>query len=332
MTRRLLKMVSLLILMPLVLICACGSQGANFSILPTGQSFQGSITSNKVDILWVVDNSGSMLTKQQNLANSFNSFMDTFTSKNYDFRMAIVTTDTRTLGAGGQDSDFQGVITNDTVNFVNVFKTNIVVGARGDANAKALDAIVASLSAAKLAGNNTGFLRSDAHLAVIILSDADDNDSTETVATTQAFLETLKPDLTDPASGRVREQFTVSAVIDDQTNPGPTPCVGSEDGIKFRNLANLSEGSKEDICATDFSAGLSDLSEALAQFISQILLTTEPQPDTISVKVNGVVVPESTVNGWSYVAAQNKIIFHGVFLPDNSATVQVFYTPTDIIR
>src|SRR3990167_2635009 len=87
---------SALMLTCVATLAACGPKAANFSILPAGQgTYQGSNANNKVDILWVIDNSGSMLTKQQNLAAGFNSFSSLFVTKGFDFRMAIVTSDTR---------------------------------------------------------------------------------------------------------------------------------------------------------------------------------------------------------------------------------------------
>lgn len=334
MRSRLLKW-SMILLAPIAMLTACGQQGAIFSILPTGQDFQGSTQSNKIDILWVIDNSGSMLTKQQNLATSFASFITLLSNKNYDFRMAIVTSDTYATGLGGQDGNFQGVptvISNSTVNFSNVFSTNVVVGATGAADAKVLDAINLSLSAGKLAGANAGFLRADAHLAVIVLSDADDNDSTATVASTKAFLDGLKPAVTDSASGRSRQMYTVHGVIDNQASPGPTPCIGSEDGIKFRQLANLANGNLMDICAANFGPGLENLAQEIAQFISKVLLKRQPQTDTINVFINGSAVPQNATNGWSYVSSENSIVFNGTYIPADSDTISVTYIPTDIIR
>lgn len=322
------------ILTPMLLITACGHQGALFSILPTGQSFQGSVQSNKVDILWIVDNSGSMLTKQQNLAASFGSFINTFAAKNYDFHMAILTSDFRAAPLG-QDSIFQGtpkVITNATPAFTTVFQTNVVVGALGDAAAKILDVTGSALSAGNLAGANTGFIRPDAFLAVISVSDADDDDSVATTTQIYNALKALKPDVVDASTGRSKAMFSWNAVMDDWTNPGPVPCVGSEDGVKFRTLATQTGGSRMDICAANFSAGLTNLSQNIASFISQVLLKQEPQVDTIDVIINGSLIPFGAANGWTYESTGNKIVFHGTAIPDNNATIYVTYIPTDIVR
>lgn len=318
------------------LIQGCGPQALNFSILPAGSgAYQGSVANNKVDVLWVVDNSGSMLTKQQNLATSFDSFTQIFLDKGFDFRMAIVTTDTR-AGPAGQAGEFQGaptVITNATPNFSNTFKTNVVVGSFGDPAAKALDAIQLALSPGLLATTNTGFLRDGAHLAVVILSDADDNDSTASVAETTAFLDTLKPKVFDVINRTYKPNYTVSAVVVDTSNPLNAACpLPFEDGVKFKNLAAATEGSITSICEADFSAGLVNISKRIAEAITQIPLSRTPVPGTIRVTFNGVAQTEDATNGWTYESAGNKIVFHGTGIPVDNVSINVDYLPNDIIR
>lgn len=335
-------------------LAACGPKAANFSILAAGQgTFQGSTANNKVDILWVIDNSGSMLTKQQRLATGFSSFSNVFVNKGFDFHMAIVTSDTRTVGAGGQASIFQGapsVITGSTVNFANVFQTNVQVGQTGDSAAKEMNAIVTS-TGALLNTSNTGFLRSDAHLAVIILSDADDNDSTETTATTLSHLSTLKPDLYDVVSRSYKKNYTVSAVavnsmtdtdcydmdkdgaVDNDGNSDGVPDIQLyEEGTKFKTLVNATSGSFASICKADFSDGLNTISQRIAEAITEIKLARVPQVATITVLFNGNSVPQSAADGWTYDATNNKIVFHGSYIPQDNTSIQIGYIPNDIIR
>ena len=68
---------------------ACGGDESSFSLLADADVFQQASGSNdKVDILWVIDNSGSMATSQSNLANNMNSFISEFQSKNLDFPLS----------------------------------------------------------------------------------------------------------------------------------------------------------------------------------------------------------------------------------------------------
>src|ERR1700678_3166714 len=73
----------------------CGGAGTSYSILGSGQSFTQSTSSfnNQLDILWVVDNSGSMAPLQANMTSNFSSFISNFQTKGYDFRMAVTGTD-----------------------------------------------------------------------------------------------------------------------------------------------------------------------------------------------------------------------------------------------
>ena len=57
---------------------------------------------NKVDLLWVIDNSGSMQKAQQNLAQNISVFVQELVNQDsdelIDFRMAVITTDKRDKG------------------------------------------------------------------------------------------------------------------------------------------------------------------------------------------------------------------------------------------
>ncbi|QDG51510.1 hypothetical protein FIV42_12370 [Persicimonas caeni] len=49
----------------------------------------------KVDILWVIDNSGSMCQEQEALRDEFDSFIEEFTARNIDFHIGVTTTQMR---------------------------------------------------------------------------------------------------------------------------------------------------------------------------------------------------------------------------------------------
>ncbi len=336
-------------------LAACGPKAANLSIMPTSQTtFQGNTANNKVDILWVVDNSGSMLTKQQNLANGFNSFSSVFVNKGFDFNMAIITSD---MSGTGQNGEFQGapsVISGTTLNFATVFQNNILVGQGGDSAAKELDAIEMALSTNHLNGVNTGFIRSDAHLAVIVLSDADDNDSNPgTTTSVLSTLQTLKPDKFDVVSRTYKKNFTVSAVAVNSMNdsdcfdldhdgvqdfPDVAPADGIPDiqlyevGDKFKTLVNATSGSFASICKADFSDGLSSISQKIAEAITEIALARTPDSSTLRITFNGANVPNDATNGFTYSPTGNKIVFHGNYIPQDNTSIGIYYTPNDIIR
>jgi len=253
--------------------------------------------------------------------------------------MAIVTSDTRDVAAGGQAGQFQGspaVITSATPNFASVFQNNVVVGNTGDSAAKELAAIQIALSSPLINGPNAGFLRNDAHLAVIELSDADDDDSAPdyTTANTLSFLQSLKPDVYDAVNRTYKHNFTISAV--GVNSLGDADCLPLlpliEEAVKFKSLVSSTNGSFASICKGDFGPGLSTISQTIAEAITQIPLARVPDASTLYVAFNGAPVPMNATDGFTYDSTKNAIIFHGSYIPAANTSIAINYIPKDIIR
>ncbi len=175
---------------------ACG--GKTFNVADDGSSFQQSngAKSVPVDILWVIDNSGSMETSQGLLAANFPSFIDKFVQTNFDFRMAVVTTDAYKGMApygsdltmakfrdgerdyyptdGIDDATHSGyyVIDRSTPNITNVFQTNVLQGIYGGGDERGFQSMEAALL--NLENRATPFPRPGAFLVVIFLTDEED--------------------------------------------------------------------------------------------------------------------------------------------------------------
>ncbi|MBO9667186.1 MAG: hypothetical protein J7501_10280, partial [Bdellovibrio sp.] len=77
------------------MLAGCGKGGGSYSTLADSSSYKQEATyeTKKIDILWIVDNSGSMESSQANLASNFQSFIARFNQSNHDFHMAVATTD-----------------------------------------------------------------------------------------------------------------------------------------------------------------------------------------------------------------------------------------------
>ncbi len=176
-------------------LAGCGNKGSSFDLLPAGQSFkQNSATIDpKMDILWVIDNSGSMLPEQEQMVANYQSFIQAFTSQStqYDFQMAVTTTDTYLSEANFQDNPtlakFRDGINSDsicpqcaqsgiytilptTLNLDTVFVDNAREGEEGSGDERAFSSMRDALNSSL----NSGFMRSGAFTSIIILSDEDD--------------------------------------------------------------------------------------------------------------------------------------------------------------
>jgi hypothetical protein len=138
-----------------------------------------SIKSNdkKVDILFVVDNSGSMGDEQQNLAASFASFIDNFTRRNLDFQVGVISTDTSSQGALLSSGANEKILTGNTLNVIAKFQQNIRLGTGGSGSEAGLLNLTNAFAPAQIqaGGVNQGFIRQDALLSIVVVSDEDES-------------------------------------------------------------------------------------------------------------------------------------------------------------
>ncbi|MBX9765749.1 MAG: hypothetical protein K2X47_00635, partial [Bdellovibrionales bacterium] len=89
----------------MVLLAGCGSK-PRFSVEEQSTSFAQSYTyNNKIDVLWIIDQSDSMGVHRQNLASQIGSFVDVLVQKRMDFQMAVTTMN---MGGSGEKGNFIG--------------------------------------------------------------------------------------------------------------------------------------------------------------------------------------------------------------------------------
>lgn len=155
-------------------------------------------TVRKVDILWVVDSSGSMAPHQAQLASNFQSFITYLLTADppIDFHIGVVTTDTDdpreqgTLHGWTQSGRNAAYIACDSNRLCNTnqgtgdtnlsvrdaFSQMSKVGTQGSQVERGLYATYLALTKqANLDRGNGGFVRSDAALYVVFVSDEDDS-------------------------------------------------------------------------------------------------------------------------------------------------------------
>lgn len=74
-------------------LMACGGGKVSVSVMPSVDQFQQHTNADvKIDILFVVDDSGSMKPEQQAVYNNFKNFIELFYDKGFDFRVAVAKT------------------------------------------------------------------------------------------------------------------------------------------------------------------------------------------------------------------------------------------------
>ncbi|MGE3756794.1 MAG: hypothetical protein AB7H97_03510 [Pseudobdellovibrionaceae bacterium] len=333
----------------------CEKSARSFSLLADDAVFQQSplVVQRKVDILWVVDNSGSMETSQSNLASSFQSFIERFQGLNYDFRMAVTTSDAYRAQYNGntalvrfRDGDITQptgsgvrVMSNETPDLNNVFITNILQGTSGSGDERAFQSFKAALEYSE----NSDFRREDAFLAIIIVSDEDDfsadtgsflldNYNDPRLLPVDTYVQFLQ-DFTQ--SGRTATEprnFSVSTIsIPDSachtqlTDNWP----GRKIGVRYHEIVEKTGGEETSLCS-NFGESLELISDSIVALTSVFYLDREPDPSTILVHVNGVKIPNDPDHGWTYHPEDLSIRFSKDTTPGNGASISIAFDPKTI--
>lgn len=343
----------LLALIAVATIVGCSSSRPSFSLLPEQSTFDQAptITLGKLDILWVIDNSGSMKSSQDNVAANFASFIDLFNQKGYDYHMAVITSEAYKplFGAdasmakfrdGTDDTSHSGmfVIDPQTPDLTATFLTNMIQGINGSGDERPFQSIKTALQNDVNAPFD--FPRKDAFLAVIIVSDEDDfsHDGPEarggqynyskmhTVESYVSFLDTLTGGTPE------NRKFNVSSIaILDQTclDTLNAEVPGRKIGVRYQQMSESTNGVVGSLCG-NFAETLREISNRIVKLTAQFPLSRLPNPDTIQVWVDGVTIPRSETNGWTYNAANNSIVFAEAAIPDAGSKVSISFDPITI--
>lgn len=281
----------------------------------------------KTDVLFVVDNSGSMGEEQGHLGDNASTFLNVAGQLNTDFQVGVVTTD---MDASSQQGRFQtsGGAPKITANGPNAASNlrSIVrsLGTQGSSSEKGLDAMVAALSVPLSTDPqaNAGFLRQDAKLAVVIVSDEEDQ-SGSSVDFYVDFLKNLK--------GQYNSALvSLSAIVGDsapnQNSQGTSGCTSPDgdavSGDRYIAVANRTGGKFRSICSSNWGQIAADI--GLDAFASRagFPLSRPADPSTIVVQVNGAQQPAAN---WTFDANANTVVFSGTHVPPAGSTIVIDY-------
>lgn len=311
-----------------------GGNGAPLTVPLTGEGTINSqqtdvfqqLTDNKVDILWVIDDSGSMSEEQNLLANNFSGFIGYADTLGVDYQVAVTTTEVNDAVAGNiwACSGFNQILTPSDPNRVAAFQcaANVTNPPNGNSrpNPGGSDEQEAGLQAARIAldapvvtGANAGFLRQDARLAIITVSDEEDQ-SDGSVNLYIDFFRNLK--------GFANPQLvSLSAIAGDV----PGGCATAVEGARYHATAQALGGQFESICTQSWMQMLQNIGLDVFQLRRAWTLSRPADPSSIVVRVNGSMVPQNGTNGWTFDVASNTLTFHGTAIPAPGGTVEVQY-------
>ena len=163
-------------------------------ILKEGGDVFYQLEAGEVDVLLIVDDSCSMQPYQEKLSTNFDAFLTYFIQGDVNYHLGVVTTSTiksdetpyycseeeaekipdpgYLVGSGGAQKAY---ITPETTNGAAIFSEWVNVGICGHGLEMGLEAARMALTEPVVNGANEGFLREEAYLSLIFVSDEQDS-------------------------------------------------------------------------------------------------------------------------------------------------------------
>jgi len=275
-----------------------------------------------VDILVVIDNSGSMANEQANMGSRFASFLDKI--KELNWQIGIITTD---VSSDAAKKDGRLVVLNglsnqyilhssmDPTQAQQIFSNTVQMGTGGSGLEYGIKASIRAIERAfdikAINAPNTQLFREEASLAVVVVSDALDDSGTQP----EDLINLVK----NKWAGK--KNFTFHSIVVPESaftdpnaksvNPND-PCANYRESVKFdgriyHRLSDLTGGVKGTVCSEDYSSQLSAMGQVTADLVNSLTLECQPfdqngdgQVDAADIEVrdaNGALLSGYTLNG-----------------------------------
>jgi hypothetical protein len=270
---------------------------------------------SKIDVLVVVDNSGSMAPEQKNMGDRFGSFINKIDS--LDWRVAVTTTDMQggktelkdkydgqLLPISGLSGRYFLDSATDKAVAQQYFSATVQRPEEGSGYEQGVAATYRSIERSLVTGDaNGGFYRSDAALAIVLVSDADETGSNNKQENLTS--KSVPANLVTLVSNRwPGKPFIFNSIV---VKSGDTACKavsGNEGyGVNYEKAASLTGGLVGSVCATDYSTQLDDIGTGLGKVVRSVSLDCAPVDSDgdgkidLGVKIQGVSTTAFTVSG-----------------------------------
>ena len=231
-----------------------------------------------VDVLFVVDGTGSMSEERASLAGSASSFIEALEEDSLDWQLAAISTDLVDEGVLHGDP---WILTPQTEAPEAALAAALDIGADHPPPSAGLDSAVLALRDGT--GQNHGFRRDNAALHVVFVSDGEDQSGIVLGSNpVDGFVALLEEE-----AARTGQPARASAVVGD----APDGCDGATGeataGLRYLAVADRSGGAQVSVCDADFAAVAARLGELAVTWPTRFLLQGVPVAGTVSVEVDG---------------------------------------------
>ncbi|MBM4321434.1 MAG: VWA domain-containing protein [Deltaproteobacteria bacterium] len=281
-----------------------------------------------VDVLWVVDNSGSMANERERLATSFAHFIRALQQRRIDYHVGVISTQVEGEGHGGELRPTGGAerfIVPRTPDAVRIFAEMVDFPPGNEREEPGLEAMRLALSEELRSGANRGFLRQDSALAVIVVSDEDDGSFGEAAHFARFLRHTRQP------GDELLASFSAIAGLPPAgcTPAGEEHVFGAAVPVaeRYLEVVELTGGLSGSICDTDFDPILAALGQRVGKLTRIFPLSAIPRRETMTVRIDGRLVAADDEEGmvWRYIEAIRSVVFEERAVPPSGSEVRVAY-------
>lgn len=243
----------------------------------------------KVDVLFVIDNSGSMEYEQSSMAQRTSNFLSVL--KGLDYQIAITTTDpkSKTYGDGHlvtMTGAPQIKILDSSMEFNSaqqLLSSTLHRDEEGSGDEQGIRAVYRAIERYN-SGESTfrSFFRNDAQFSVVLISDEDESDNTD-----KNDPEKLLSLINSTWNGQKR--FNFNSII---TRPDDCACrstYGAAYGERYKMLSDLTGGIVGDVCASDYAQQAAGVADQIRGLLKTLTLSCAPtSANEIAIKKDGV--------------------------------------------
>jgi hypothetical protein len=261
----------------------------------------------KLDVLVIIDNSGSMKNEHKNMADRFGTFLDQLNG--LDWQVGIVTTDVdkdavkkdgrlvefNNAGIGGGSPTPSGKYTISSAGMSldkakEMFAATIQMETNGSGNEQGVAASVRAVQRSQqtsdqISARNAALFRTDAALAILVVTDADETNPKGTEV--QNMPETLINLISSTWTGKLFSFHSIIVPIDDSVCKSKDGNEGY--GYNYASVSKLTGGIMGTVCATDYGTQLKDIGKSTQELVLSVALNCVP------LDVNGDGTPELSV-------------------------------------
>jgi len=258
-------------------------------------SFIQPTQSSGVDIIWVIDPSGSMNNEKPYIIAGIEAMIAAL--PNVNWRLVIISSDYRQSGTSSDFPLMQGDTASDAIAMYN----SAVAGGLE----AGFDAVYEYIEFNPWSQN---WLRDDAALLTVFVSDEEEQ-SSHNLSTVNSFTSWYSS---------LRNNVYVASIVN--LNPADSLCNHNDanTGYKYIDAANNYNGQVLDICSNDWSAGVLDAASQVTPHEFYDLSYIPMDPSMIS-----VFVDYQPYTDWYYSSTDNRVYFD--IVPSEGSLVEIAY-------